>query len=134
MNNKHTFKISQYPIREWPDPSVTTAAVQQFWQIKEYVNGEFRQLWGPFDSETAAAWAVKCLHAYFNRSLMSRGHGSNWWPSNRLLLASATGVPREGGALVSKRSRSASSRSFSCQDLRQVPGSRAFSELQLPKI
>ncbi|MFY9986811.1 MAG: hypothetical protein WAK31_18775 [Chthoniobacterales bacterium] len=45
MNNQHTFTISQYPIREWLDPSVTTAGVKQFWQIKEYVNGEFRQLW-----------------------------------------------------------------------------------------
>ena len=68
MNNQHTFKISQYPIREWLDPSVTTADVQQFWQINEYVNGEFRQSWGPFDSEMAAAQAVKRLAAYFNRT------------------------------------------------------------------
>jgi hypothetical protein len=67
MNNKHTFKISQYPVPGWLDPSVTTAGVvQQFWQINEYVNGEFRQLWGPFDSEIAAAQAVKRLTAYFD--------------------------------------------------------------------
>jgi hypothetical protein len=68
MNNRHTFKISQYPIREWLDPSVTTNDVQQFWQIQEFVNGEFRQSWGPFDSEMAAAQAVKALADYFNRT------------------------------------------------------------------
>jgi hypothetical protein len=66
MNNQHTFKIGPYPIREWLDPSVTTEVVEHFWQIKEYVNGEFRQLWGPFDSEMAAAQTVKGLAAYFN--------------------------------------------------------------------
>jgi len=71
MNNQHTFKISQYPIREWLDPSVPAAGVQQFWQIKEYVNGEFRQLWGPFDSEMGAAQTVKRLAAYFNGSDMA---------------------------------------------------------------
>ena len=71
MNNQHTFKISRYPILQWLDPSVTTAGVQQFWQIKEYVNGEFRQLWGPFGSEMAAAHAVKRLVAYFNRTDMA---------------------------------------------------------------
>ena len=74
MNNQHTFTISQYPIREWLDPSVTTPGVTQFWQIKEYVNGEFRQLWGPFDSEMAAAQAVKRLAAYFNGSDMAWSH------------------------------------------------------------
>ena len=74
MNNKHTFKISQYPIWEWLDPSVTPAAVQSFWQIEEYINGEFRQLWGPFDSEMAAAQAVKGLTAYFNGSDMTWSH------------------------------------------------------------
>jgi hypothetical protein len=73
MNNQHTFTISQYPIREWLDPSVTTA-VQQFWKIDEYVNGEFRQSWGPFDSEMAAAQAVKRLAAYFNGSDMAWSH------------------------------------------------------------
>ena len=74
MNNQHTFTISQYPIREWLDPSVTTPGVKQFWQIKEYVNGEFRRLWGPFDSEMAAAQAVKRLAAYFNGSDMAWSH------------------------------------------------------------
>jgi hypothetical protein len=74
MNNQHTFKISQYPILEWFGPSVTTAGAQQFWQIKEYVNGEFRQSWGPFDSETAAAQRVNRLAAYFNGSDMAWSH------------------------------------------------------------
>jgi hypothetical protein len=74
MNNQHTFTISQYPIREWLDPSVRTAGVKQFWQIKEYVNGEFRQLWRPFDSEMAAAQAVKRLAVYFNGSDMAWSH------------------------------------------------------------
>jgi hypothetical protein len=74
MNNEHTFKISQYPTLEWLDPSVTTAGVQRFWQIEEYVNGEFRQLWKPFDSEMAAAQAVKLLAAYFNRRDMAWSH------------------------------------------------------------
>jgi hypothetical protein len=74
MNNQHTFTISPYPIREWLDPSVTSAGVQQFWQIKGYVNGEFCQLWGPFDSETAAAQAVKGLAAYFKGSDRAWGH------------------------------------------------------------
>jgi hypothetical protein len=74
MNNKHTFKISQHPTLEWLDPSVTTAGVQQFWQIKEYINGEFRQLWEPFDSEMAAAQVVKRLSAYFNGSDMEWSH------------------------------------------------------------
>ena len=74
MNNKHTFTISPYPIWEWLDPSVTTAGVKPFWQIKEYVNGEFRQLWGPFDSEMAAAQAVKGLAAYFNGSDRAWSH------------------------------------------------------------
>ena len=73
MNNQHTFKISHYPIREWLDRSVTTA-VQQLWKIKEYVNGEFRQLWGPFDNETAATEAVKRLSAYFNRRDLAWSH------------------------------------------------------------
>jgi hypothetical protein len=74
MNNQHTFKVSQYPFREWFDPSVTTSGVQQFWQIEEYVNGEFRQLWGPFDGEMAAARAVNRLTAYFNRTDMAWSH------------------------------------------------------------
>ena len=74
MNNQHTFTISPYPIREWLDPLVTTAAVLQFWQINEYVNGEFRQLWGPFDSKMAAAQAVNRLAAYFNRKDMAWSH------------------------------------------------------------
>ena len=74
MNNQHTFTISPYPIREWLDPSVTTAAVQPFWRIKVYVNGKFRQLWGPFDSEMAAAQAVNRLAAYFNRKDMAWSH------------------------------------------------------------
>ena len=68
MSNQHTFKMSPYPIREWLGPSVTTEGVQHFWQIKEYVNGEFRQFWGPFDSEMAAAQTIKRLAAYFNRT------------------------------------------------------------------
>jgi hypothetical protein len=74
MNNQHTFKISPFPIREWLDPSVTPAGVRPFWQIKEYVDEEFRQLWGPYDSERAAARAVKRLAAYFNRSDMQWSH------------------------------------------------------------
>ena len=74
MNNQHTFDISPYPIREWLDPSVTTAAVQPFWRIKVYVNGKFRQLWGPFDNKMAAAQAVKRLTAYFNGSDLQWSH------------------------------------------------------------
>jgi len=74
MNNQHTFTISQYSVREWLDPSVTPAGVRQVWQIKEHVNGEFRQLWGPFDSEMAAAQAVKRLTAYFNGSDRAWSH------------------------------------------------------------
>ena len=74
MSNQHTFKMSPYPIREWLGPSVTTGGVQHFWQIKEYVNGEFRQFWGPFDTEMAAAQAVKCLATYFNGRDMEWSH------------------------------------------------------------
>ena len=74
MSNQHTFEISPYPIWEWLDPLVTPAGVQQFWQIKECVNGEFRQLWGPFDNQMAAAQAVKRLTAYFNGSDMQWSH------------------------------------------------------------
>jgi len=74
MNNQHTFAITPYPIREWLDPSVTTAAVQPFWRIKVYVNGKFRQLWGSFDSEMAAAQAANRLAAYFNRKDMAWSH------------------------------------------------------------
>jgi hypothetical protein len=74
MNNQHTFKVSQYPIPEWIDPSVATARVQPFWQIKECVNGEFRQLWGPYDSEVAAAQAANRLATYFNRRDMAWSH------------------------------------------------------------
>jgi len=74
MNNQHTFKIGPYPIQERLDPSDTTASVQQFWQIKQYVNGDFRQLWGPFDGEIASAQVAKRLAAYFNRRDMAWSH------------------------------------------------------------
>ena len=56
---------------KWLDPTVTAASLQQFWQIEEYVNGEFRQLWGPYDSEMEAERAVNRLLAYFNQREMA---------------------------------------------------------------
>ena len=74
MNNQHTFTISQYPIREWLDPSIRTAGLKQFWQIKEYVNGEFRRSFGPYNNECEAEQAVNWLSAYFNRRDMAWSH------------------------------------------------------------
>ena len=90
MNNQHTFKISQYPIREWLDSSDTTAAVQPFWRTKVYVNGKFRPSWGPFNREMAAAQAVNRLAAYFNQRDMEWSHCSNWWISLRTSISAST--------------------------------------------
>jgi hypothetical protein len=43
MNNKHTFKINQYPVPGWLDPTITTTPVPPFWNIVHYVNGKSRQ-------------------------------------------------------------------------------------------
>ena len=74
MNSQHKFKISQYPVLGWLDPTVATTAVPKLWKITHYVNGEFRQSYGPYDSEMAAEHSVNRLSAYFNRRDMACSH------------------------------------------------------------
>jgi hypothetical protein len=74
MNNKHTFKINQYPVPGWLDRTITTTAVPPFWTIAHYVNGEFRPSFGPYNNECEAEQAVNCLSAYFNRRDMACSH------------------------------------------------------------
>jgi hypothetical protein len=73
MNHKHTFKISSHRISHEFDPSVAPRGIQRFWRVEEYVNGEFQQLWGPYDSENEAELAANRLTAHF--SLSERGSG-----------------------------------------------------------
>jgi hypothetical protein len=74
MNNKHTFKINQYPVPGWLDPTITTTAVPPFWNVAHYLNWEFRQSFGPYNNECEAEQAVNCLSAYFNRRDMACSH------------------------------------------------------------
>jgi hypothetical protein len=74
MNNKHTFKINQYPVPKWLDPIITTTPVPPFWNIAHYVNGEFRQSFGPYNNKCEAEQVVNCLSAYFNRRDMACTH------------------------------------------------------------
>jgi hypothetical protein len=74
MNNKHTFKINQYPVPGWLDPTITNTAVPPFWNVAHYVNGEFRRSFGPYNNECEAEQAVNWLSAYFNRRDMACSH------------------------------------------------------------